>query len=231
MNRRQILTGTAATLAFLTAAPAAGVLRSALADPGEVFDDDHILGAADAPVTIIEFSSLTCPHCAAFHRETLPSVKSEWIDTGKARLVYRNFPLDGLALLASAVTEGFEGDKYFSFLDSLFKNQQTWTRVEGISDLDAHLKERCAAGAPPQGEDPLAALKLLAKVAGMDDASFEAQICDEAAMDAIMLRARDGAETYDVRSTPTLVVNGEPIAGALPYEEFAKRLEQAAAKS
>ena len=71
--------------------------------PMELAEDDKVLGSAEAPITIIEYASLTCPHCASFHTETLPTVKSDWIDTGKAKLVYRDFPLDGAALAAAVI--------------------------------------------------------------------------------------------------------------------------------
>ncbi len=104
------------------ARPAPGPQLAAAGDM-PLFEDDRILGAADAPATIIEYSSLTCPHCASFHRSTLPQVKADWIETGKARLVYRHYPLDRLALYAAAVANCVQGDGFFGVLDTLFLSQ------------------------------------------------------------------------------------------------------------
>src|SRR3546814_6389823 len=89
-----------------------------------LYEDDRILGKDTAPVTIIEYASLTCGHCAAFHRDTLPQVKAEWIDSGRARLVFRHYPLDQLALRAAAAANCVQGAAFFGFMDVLFKNQE-----------------------------------------------------------------------------------------------------------
>ena len=130
MKRRQILQTSACLLGGLAIAPWLPGIPAARAENGDVHEQDRILGDAGAPVTIIEYSSLTCPHCASFHTGTLPKIKSDWIDTGKARLVYRHFPLDGVALRAAAVANCLEGPRHFTFLDALFKNQQRWSRAE-----------------------------------------------------------------------------------------------------
>jgi protein-disulfide isomerase len=172
----------------------------------ELFDDDRILGEADAPVTIIEYSSLTCPHCANFHENTLPRVKEDWIATGRARLVYRHYPLDGLALRAAAVANCIEGDRHFAFLDVLFRGQQAWSGAD----------------------DPIAALAQLAALAGLDRGRFDACIADQGEMDRILARTQHARDTYDIQSTPTFVVNGRKVRGALGYDEFNKALEAAA---
>ncbi len=175
----------------------------------ELFDDDRILGEADAPVTIIEFSSLTCPHCANFHENTLPRVKEDWIAKGQARLVYRHYPLDGLALRAAAVANCIEGDRHFAFLDVLFRGQQAWSGAD----------------------DPIAALAQLAALAGLDRGRFDACIADQGEMDRILARAQHARDTYDIQSTPTFVVNGRKVEGALGYDEFNRALEAAAVDS
>ena len=209
MNRRQILLNSVRLVGGLAVAPglASGLLgtSAALADDAPVDDLDRIMGEEGAPVTIIEYSSLTCPHCASFHTGTLPQVKSDWIDAGKARLVYRHFPLDGVALRAAAVANCLEGDRHFTFLDALFRNQQRWAR----------------------SDDPIAALGSMAKLAGMDEATFNACVEDDAEMERILARAREGAAAFDVQSTPTFVVNGRKVSGALPFEDFEKVLSEA----
>lgn len=163
-----------------------------------IFADDRILGAADAPVTIIEYSSLTCPHCASFHRTTLPQVKADWIDTGKARLVYRHYPLDRLALRAAAAANCIEGDGFFGFIEVLFKNQERWSR----------------------DQDPLGALQKLAGLAGLSPEAFNACIADETEITRILEIQTDGRDSYEVASTPSFVVNGQKVIGARSYEEF-----------
>ena len=209
MKRRQILIAGATLAAVSSAGFALAPSGRARADKGEVFEDDRILGPADAPVTIIEYSSLTCPHCASFHATTYKKVKAEWIDQGKARFVHRHFPLDRLALRASLLANCLDGQQHFAMLDTLFSNQQRWARAE----------------------QPLAVLAGMARLAGIDEARFEACVTDEAEIDRILERAQDGQDTYDVNSTPTLIVNGTKVEGSLEYERFAKILEDAASGS
>lgn len=187
-----------------TAGNTAAAPQLAAAGDMPLFADDRILGAEDAPVTIIEYSSLTCPHCASFHRGTLPQVKAEWIDTGRARLVYRHYPLDQLGLRAAAAANCIEGDGFFGFIDVLFQNQQSWSR----------------------NEDPIGALQKLAGLAGLSPEAFEACITDEAEITRILEIQTDGRDNYEVASTPSFVVNGQRVVGARGYDEFKAVLEQ-----
>ncbi len=199
MKRRNILLGAAAggiaALAGFWLPPGL-----ALAEPMDLFEDDRILGSAEAPLTLIEYSSLTCPHCAAFHADALPQIKETWIADGRLRLVYRHFPLDGLALRAAAVANCIEGPRYFGFLDLLFKSQKQWA----------------------QSSDPLKALGQIARLAGLSQEKFEACANDEAELDRILERRQDGIQTYDVQSTPTLIVNGRKVNGARGFEYLEK---------
>jgi protein-disulfide isomerase len=199
MKRRNILLGAAAggfvmlTGGWLSPGPAR-------AEQMALFEDDRILGSADAPLTLIEYSSLTCPHCAAFHADALPQIKETWIADGRLRLVYRHFPLDGLALRAAAVANCIEGARYFGFLDLLFKSQKQWAK----------------------SSDPLKALSQIARLAGLSQEKFEACANDEAELDRILERRQDGIQTYDVQSTPTLIVNGRKVNGARGFEYLEK---------
>ena len=206
MKRRNILKASAGAAAYGAALSVLAPALPARAEEGALFDDDRILGNPDAPVTIIEYSSLTCAHCARFHADTLPRVKENWIEAGKARLVYRHFPLDGLALRAAAVANCFDGKRHFSFLDAMFASQRRWTR----------------------SSDPLADLARMAGLAGMSQEAFDRCVEDEAEIDRILERRADGEATYDVNSTPTLIVNGKKLRGSVSYEDFEKVLEQAA---
>ena len=204
MNRRQMMINGAATAALLTVASV--TVLSVPAQSGEqLFADDRILGNADAPITIIEYSSLTCPHCAKFHKDTLPDVKDKWVETGKARIVYRHFPLDGLALRAAMVADCMDGERYFTFLDALFHGQKLWA----------------------QASDPVQALSQVAALAGLNGERFEACIEDESQANAILERRKHGENTYGIGSTPTFIVNGQKVEGAIGYEAFNEVLEEA----
>ncbi len=177
--------------------------------PMEVTAEDNVLGSADAPVTIIEYASLTCPHCAKFHTDTLPKLKSDWIETGKVRLVYRDFPLDGAALAAAVLAHCVPGDRYFGMIELLFERQSEWA----IAD---EWRER---------------LTRLAGIAGMDKAAVEACIADEASKDAIVKRAEEAQAKYAIESTPSFIINGRKISGAQPSEHFLEVIEEMQPKS
>ncbi len=198
MKRRNILFAAAGGVVAL----AGGWLPAGSARAGEmvVFEDDRILGSAEAPITIIEYSSLTCPHCAAFHADALPQIKKTWIADGRARLVYRHFPLDAAALRAAAVANCIEGARYFGFLDLLFKSQKRWAK----------------------SGNPLKELGQMARLAGLSEEKFRACANDEAEMDRILERRQDGVTTYEVQSTPTLIVNGRKVEGARGFEYLEK---------
>lgn len=159
---------------------------------------DRVLGKADAPVTIIEYASLTCPHCKDFHLNTLPKLKTAYIDTGKVKLIYRDFPLDGRALLASMVARCAPKDRYFAFLDALFRGQETWARAQ----------------------DPIQALGQIARVGGMTQADYDACIKNEALFEAIKKQATDGEARYKVESTPTFIINGKKADRVHSFESF-----------
>ena len=122
----------AAAVALLVAGCDAG-LPNVGGQSVEIKTDDMVHGSANAPVTIIEYASMTCPHCAAFNKDVIPQLTKDYIDTGKVKLIFREFPLDGAARMASAVARCFSGDQYFSFIDLLFANQMNW-----IKDFDGN---------------------------------------------------------------------------------------------
>lgn len=225
MNRRNILIGLGVVAAgaaaggawwlnrppqALPGAAGTGVMTLAANEGGEpIFEDDHILGDPAAPVTIIEYASLTCSHCGHFHKATLPEVKKDWIEGGRARLVYRHYPLDQLALRAAAVANCIKGDAFFGFINVLFQNQDKWA----------------------YSDDPLTALQQYAALAGIGPEAFEACMTDEAVINRILEKQTDGRDRYSVGSTPSFVVNGKLVVGAMEYPEFKDVLEQAAAKA
>jgi protein-disulfide isomerase len=174
---------------------------------------DHVLGNAAAPVTIIEYASLTCPHCARFEQESYPAIKKDWVDTGKARYIYRDFPLDRYALLASAIAGCAPRERYFAFIQSFFDSQESWAM----------------AG------DPLAALKGIARLGGMDGASVDKCIADTKAQEAIVQTEATAKDDYGVTSTPTFFIIGAngttKLVGEQSYADFSKALTAASPKS
>ncbi len=172
--------------------------------PVEAMLADRVIGKPDAPVTIIEFASLTCSHCAAFHKDTLPKLKENWLDTGKAKLVFRDFPLDGLALRASMMARCLPQERYFPVVDILFKNQDNWSRAR----------------------DPLAALGGIGRLSGLSQEAFDACMKNEELQKAILARAFEGQQQYKVEATPSFVVQGELFRGAASYEELDRVLKK-----
>jgi protein-disulfide isomerase len=128
LSRRQALAGL--TVFALLGAAGPGVAQTAdlaeLSKPGPL--GDKVLGSATAPVTIVEYASVTCPHCASFHSQTYPKLKEKYIDTGKVRLVFREFPTGPVnASIAGFMLARCSGDKYFPMIDAMFEQQQVWT--------------------------------------------------------------------------------------------------------
>jgi protein-disulfide isomerase len=148
--------------------------------PGEI-----ILGDVAAPVTIIEYASLSCPHCANFHKLFLPDLKSQYLDTGKAKLVLRDFPLNKPAVEAALLARCVSPMAYWAVVDQLFSNQQQWVR-----------------------EDSLQQLSLIAATAGISTEDFTKCQVNEEAKKSIFSSLEDAKAVFDVNSTPTFVING-----------------------
>jgi protein-disulfide isomerase len=166
---------------------------------------ERVLGNPSAPVAIIEYSSLTCPHCAHFHEETLPKLKADFIDTGKACLVVRDFPLDQLALAAALLVRSAPEDRFFPLLEALFAQQSNWARAE----------------------NPAKALTSLAMLGGMSKDSIDAAMKNTDLLQAIVDVRSEGNKVYEVDSTPSFVVAGVKHAGALSYDAFADLIAKA----
>jgi protein-disulfide isomerase len=158
---------------------------------------DHVLGDPKAPVTMIEYASFTCPHCAHFATAILPEVKKKWVDTGKVKLIYRDFPLDQTALKAAQLAECAGKDKYFGVVDVIFGTQQKWATAS----------------------DPIGELAKLLRIAGMGEAEVKACLANDAVANGVVADYR-GGETLGVNSTPTLFINGEQFKGARTVEEL-----------
>jgi len=167
-------------------------------DKVEIMKDDFIFGKETAPVTLIEYASLTCPHCAQFHQNTLPAIKKEYIETGKVKLVYRDFPLDQLALSGSMIARCAGRDRYYAFIDVMFAQQATWAR----------------------DPNPLAALSRIARLGGMSQAKFDECIKDKKIADTVVQQRLDGDKKFGINATPTVIINGKRYSGGLTIEQF-----------
>lgn len=158
---------------------------------------DKVLGNPAAGVALIEYSSLTCPHCASFHKSTLPQIETAYITPGKVMLVYRDFPLDEAALSAAMIAR-CSGERYFAVLDLLFDTQGSW------------------AGSA----DTVGALKTAVAPAGLSSTTVDACLARADLRSGILRIQATGQSDYGVRATPTFIVGGQTIVGALPFADF-----------
>jgi protein-disulfide isomerase len=188
-------------LACLLAGPALLAAGSGRLTAAELAEGS--LGDPAAPVTMIEYSSLTCPHCAAFHTDTLPGLKQRFIDAGKLRLVVRDFPLDESALKGAMIAHCAGPERYVRFMDVFFAQQQSWARAA----------------------DPVAALKQLARLGGLGEAEIDACLADKALEEAVLQTRLSGQQTFNIRSTPTFIIDGKAYPGNRSVEEFGEIIE------
>lgn len=196
---------------------------------------DREMGSSDAPVTIIEYSSLTCPHCASFHKGPLKELKSQYIDTGKVRLVYRDFPTDGLALLVAQLPHCVGDNQYFPLLDQLFAQQQSWRNTAQDADSvalvnDLGLAEKLISQGFPEADvngvsGILRAIMQIGALAGLSNQQAADCIGDAELRDSIWQRASGGREEFAIQSTPSFVIDGEVHAGSRPIEDFAQIID------
>lgn len=207
MNRRRLFLagGTAAALfaAVLTFSAPPVSAQAAQPDvnieelmkPGEL--PDNVVGNADAPVTIIEYSSMTCPHCASFHKDVLPALKTKYIDTGKVKYIVREFPLDNVAATASMLARCVEPAKFIEFVDLLYARQEDWANSRALTELQK-----------------------FAKQVGFTEERFNTCVRDEKALKHIEWVRDRGNKQFGVKATPSFFVNGRRIKGAATVEKF-----------
>lgn len=204
-NRRQLLTGAAGIAAAALMGAHAADAQTKLPDAGPL--GDVWLGPADAKVSVIEYASMTCSHCAHFHETTWPELKKKYIDTGKIRFSLREFPLDPLATAGFMLARCNGNDKFYPMTDLLFAQQKNWAFTD----------------------KPVDALLALVKQAGFTQESFEACLKRQDIYDAIV-QVKDGGAKAGVDATPTFFVNGQKVSGAVSIAEFDKVLEPLLAK-
>jgi protein-disulfide isomerase len=199
------LTGLAALTAFSPLRLIGSAMAQSASDVAKpVSLPDMALGPANAAVTITEFASMTCPHCAAFDKDVFPQIKTAFIDTGKVRYVFREFPLDIKAAAGSMLARCIAKDdagKYFTVIDLLFKQQNDWVAKNTTETLIR-----------------------IGKQAGLSQQAVEDCLKDQALLDKIAADQKYAADVLKVNSTPTFFLNGEVIKGEASFAEFEKRI-------
>ena len=202
MNRRSVMVGLSAFAGAVTV-PA---LLAAQPTPDQLFAPGALpeksFGSEGAPVTVIEYASLTCPHCRTFHVNVWPEFKKKYVDTGQVRFIMREFPFDPRASAGFMLARCAGDDKWYATIDLLYRSQDNWARVS----------------------DGTAALKSLMGMTGMDSARFESCLQDQALLEQVAAVAEAG-KSFGVDSTPTFFVNGEMRKGALSLEQFSEIID------
>ena len=163
---------------------------------------EQSIGKDDAPVTVIEYASMTCPHCAHFHETVYPEFKKTFIDTGKVRFIFREFPLVPLAGAGFMLARCGDSSKFFPMIETLFAQQKDWVV-----------------------QKPLVPLLAIAKQAGFTQETFDACLANQKILDGIEEVRTRGAQKFQVSSTPTFFVNGKMLKGAPTMEELTKQIE------
>lgn len=175
-------------------------LQAELAKPGP--DGDVALGSDKAPVTIIEYASMTCPHCAHFSETTFPELKKRYIDTGKVRFIFREFPFDKIAAAAFMLARCAGKDRYMAVVETLFAKQAEWAVNE-----------------------PRAPLENIAKQLGFTDETFKQCLTNQKVLDGIEDVRNRAVQKLGVNSTPTFFINGKKLTGDVPIDTLAKEID------
>ncbi len=209
LNRRRLLA--------LTGLGAAGALirppghRAFAAETEEAAESPHLTGdiiegAEDAPVTVIEYASMTCPHCANFHINTWPDLKERYVDTGKVKFIFRDFPFDGSALRASMLARCGGKDRHGAFIDVLFQQQNDWGTAKTISELDERLGR-------------------VAKFGGIGEEAYQACMADKVLQTSIIEARLKGQNEFKIQSTPSFIINGKLHSGSMTIEAMAALID------
>lgn len=209
LSRRKFLERTsaltAASLAFAAMPTVASAQSYSEADLNKVGPlGDKVIGQADAPVTVIEYASLTCGHCANFHNTTYKELKKKYIDTGKVRFIFREFPLDTVAAAGFMLARCAPEDKYFDIMSLMFEQQRSWAFTN----------------------DPYSALLNMGKQLGFTEEAVKACLTNQEILDGVTEVRDYGSDKLGVDSTPTFFINGEKVSGALSLEEFSKYVDK-----
>ena len=161
------------------------------------------IGDDEAPVTIIEYSSMTCSHCADFHTNTYPTLKKNHIEKGEVRFIFREFPLDKLSMATSMLARCVDSSISLAFIDILFQNRNKW-----------------------YSDNALAELKNLSKQAGLSSEDFDQCLNDQELLDQLILQKENAIKEFQINSTPSFIINGNVISGNKPYSYFKSEIEK-----
>ena len=214
LSRRQLFT--TAAIVVLTGAGSAGAILSDLVEPAKADtpepdqaeltkagpEGDIVLGSDKAPVTIIEYASMTCPHCAHFSTDTFPELQKRYIDTGKVRYIFREFPLDPLSAAGFMLARCAGKDKFMPVVETLFAKQLDW-----------------------MVQKPIEPLRAIAKQFGFTEQSFDQCLANQHVLDGIQEVRDRAAEKLGVNSTPTFFVNGQKLTGDQSIDALAKVID------
>ena len=162
------------------------------------------IGKKDAPLTIVEYASLGCSHCAKFHQEIYPALKKDYIDTGKVKLIFRDFPLGTPALAATMIARCSGPERYFGFVEMFFRSQTQWSHAE----------------------NPLEALSKVARLGGMPPVDVQACMRNQKLLEYIQLQKKHAYEEDGINATPYFVIGTEKLSGGLPYNQMKVIIER-----
>jgi protein-disulfide isomerase len=166
-----------------------------------------VLGSENAPVKIKVFSSLTCPHCAIFHKNVVPDIVKEYIKTDKVQLIFIDFPLDQLAFNASKLLHCLKKENQIIFLDTIYETQSEWTSGSNINSINNNLKK-------------------IVKNMGISSAQFDKCLIDEDISDKILNGRIDASKKYSIESTPTIIINEKKLEGSVSFKNIKKKIEK-----
>ena len=203
ITTRRILLSALAATPFVV--PARGVAQGGAQADSRL--GERSVGNADAKVVVEEWFSLTCSHCAHFAMTVFPQVKKELIDTGKVRLVYKDFPLDQIALTAAMVARALPPERYSAFIGALFASQDRWAFNRQVNNTEEIWK--------------------MAALAGMNRATFDATVADTKLKTAILEAQQEASKKLQINSTPSFIIKGQMYAGALTFERFSQLVAEA----
>ena len=183
------------------------VTLKSYADTATINKNTIAMGSHDAVVKIKIFSSLTCPHCANFHKEVIPKLKKEYVDTGAVQLIFIDFPLDQAAFNASKLLNCVEEKKQINFLDIIYENQGEWTSGSSIENINENLKK-------------------IAKNLGINSIQFDKCLIDETISDKILNGRIEANQKYSINSTPAIIINEKKLEGSTNFKNIKKKIEK-----
>lgn len=203
-SRRQLLaafTAGAALMALPFSAWAQAVDQEELLQPGPL--GEMVMGAEDAPVTVVEYASMSCPHCARFHNETFEAFREKYIDTGQVRFIFREFPLDASAYGIAMLARCAPADRYFDIVEVYFEQQEEWARSQDVYN----------------------AIFNIAQQFGFTKESFDACLENQALFEGLNEVRGRASEQFGVNATPTFFINGEKQSGALTLDQLEEEIQ------